>query len=106
MRVTAGQGTTTWTVQRGYNGTALAFHFADDDISDIPVTTTLQAAIENTIPIHVASATGFPSSGPFVIQVDSEQMLVTGGQGTTTWTVQRGYNGTTSSSHTAGATLR
>ena len=79
---------------------------ADTDIvGSAAATTTLQNAIDNDSNFQVASAAGFPSSGPFVIQVGQEQMLVTGGQGTTTWTVNRGYNGTALAKHSAGATL-
>lgn|SRR5262245_47688714 len=55
--------------------------------------------------LPVAFASGFPTSGNFVVQVDQEQILVTGGQGTTTWFVTRGYNGTTASAHGMGATV-
>ena len=61
--------------------------------------------------ITVANAARFPvSNSPFtsfVIQVDREQMLVTGvgGVNDTTWTVQRGYNSTTAAAHAAGATV-
>lgn len=53
--------------------------------------------------IAVASARGFPTAGNFLIQIDSETMQVTGGQGTTTWTVTRGYNGSTAAAHSNGA---
>jgi hypothetical protein len=55
--------------------------------------------------IIVESASGFPTSGNFVIQVDQEQMLVTGGQGTATWLVTPGYSGTTPAAHAMGATV-
>jgi hypothetical protein len=45
--------------------------------------------------MNVASASGFPGSGNYYVQVDTEVMEVTGGQGTTTWTVVRGANGST-----------
>ena len=45
--------------------------------------------------ITVASAAGFPTSGTYYVRVDNEVMQVTGGQGTTTWTVTRGQLGTT-----------
>ena len=48
------------------------------------------------------SATGFPGSGPYSIMIDSEQMSVTAGFGTTTWTVTRGTGGTTAATHTNG----
>jgi predicted CXXCH cytochrome family protein len=54
--------------------------------------------------ITVASASGFPMTD-FVIEVGAEQMLVTGGQGTTTWTVTRGYNGTVPGSPASGTVV-
>jgi len=70
-------------------------------------TTYLSAAITTTTAtsITVASATNFPSSGSFIITVDSEQMNVTAGAGTTTWTVTRGVNGTTKATHSANAVI-
>jgi hypothetical protein len=69
--------------------------------------TTLSAAITTTdgTSISVASATGAPASGDFVIIIDSERMLVTAGHGTTTWTVTRGYDGSTAATHLNGATV-
>ena len=55
--------------------------------------------------LTVSSASGFPTSGQFAIQIDNEQMLVTDGQGTTTWTVTRGFNYSAAASHTTGATV-
>lgn len=55
--------------------------------------------------LTVTSASGFPTSGNYTIEIDGETMLVIGGQGTTTWTVVRGYAGTTATSHTAGTTV-
>jgi hypothetical protein len=49
--------------------------------------------------ISLTSAAGFPGAGNYYIMVDSEQMQVTAGQGTTTWTVTRGTNGTTAATH-------
>lgn len=45
--------------------------------------------------LKVASAAGFPGAGNYFIQVRTEVMTVTGGQGTTTWVVTRGTNGST-----------
>ncbi len=53
--------------------------------------------------LAVGTATGFPTSGAFTIQVDNEQMTVTAGQGSTVWTVQRGVNGTLPAAHAAGS---
>jgi len=68
-------------------------------------TTLVGNITSSTSPITVSSTASFPFSGSFVIQIDSEQMLVTGGQGTTTWTVTRGINGTIATSHTSGAAV-
>jgi hypothetical protein len=62
--------------------------------------TTLAAAINSSqTTITVASASGFPTSGTFRVRIDDEDMTVTGGQGTTTWTVTRAVNSTTAASH-------
>jgi hypothetical protein len=62
--------------------------------------TTLAAAITaSQTTVTVASASGFPASGTFRVRIDDEDMTVTGGQGTTTWTVTRGVNSTTAASH-------
>ncbi|MBD1848276.1 S8 family serine peptidase [Cyanobacteria bacterium FACHB-63] len=62
--------------------------------------TQLSSAINATVvSITVASAAGFPTSGNYQIKIGSEQLTVTAGQGTTTWTVMRGVNGTTAAAH-------
>jgi subtilisin family serine protease len=62
--------------------------------------TQLSSAINATVAsITVASAAGFPTSGNYQIKIGSEQLTVTAGQGTTTWTVTRGVNGTTAAAH-------
>lgn len=48
--------------------------------------------------LTVASATGFPTSS-FSVRVDDEYMTVTGGFGTTTWTVTRGAHASTATTH-------
>ena len=101
MQVTAGQGTLTWTVTRGYNSTTKATH-ALNDIVGWGVNSTSKppdtSSTDDTT-IMVNSAAGFPTSGNFTILVDSEQMQVTAGQGTTIWTVTRGYNSTAKALH-------
>lgn len=63
-------------------------------------TTDLNGAINNSVTsIVVDSALGFPNPGPFRILIDNEQMQVTGGYGTTTWTVIRAVDGTAAASH-------
>jgi hypothetical protein len=54
--------------------------------------------------VSVASASGFPAS-QFRIRIDDEVMTVTGGYGTTTWTVTRAVNGTTAASHATSQTV-
>ncbi len=49
--------------------------------------------------------TNSPLSGNLLIQIDSEIMLVTGGIGTTSITVMRGYLGTATATHSNGATV-
>jgi hypothetical protein len=53
--------------------------------------------------LTVASATGFPTSA-FTLRIDDEYMAVTGGFGTTTWTVTRGVNGSTAAAHVTAQT--
>jgi Multicopper oxidase len=55
--------------------------------------------------ITVASAAGFPAAGSYYIRIDNEVLQVTGGQGTTTWTVARGQLGTVAATHLAGAVV-
>ena len=72
-----------------------------------PQNTTLSVAIPDgtTTSITVGSAAGFSTTVNYLIQIDSEQMLVTGGKGTTTWIVTRGMNGTAAVDPTVGATV-
>lgn len=55
--------------------------------------------------ISVASATGFPTTTPYTILVDSEYLLVTSGAGTTTWGVTRAQEGSSAGTHVLGATV-
>ncbi len=72
-----------------------------------PGYTTLAAAITaaGSTSITVTSATGFPSTGNYGIMIDAENMTVTAGQGTTTWTVTRGVGGTTATTHSNAASV-
>lgn len=67
--------------------------------------TTLAADVTNSnatsLPVTVATA--FPTSGTFRIRIDNEIMNVIGGAGTTTWSVIRGIDKTTATTHTNGA---
>ena len=81
---------------------------SETGIQPIWVSTVLQQKIlTNTqTQINVASASAFPNpaNGAFTIQVENEQMSVTGASppladGTTNWTVTRGVNGTNAVPH-------
>ena len=67
--------------------------------------TTLAAAITTTggTSITVTSEAGFPAVD-FIISIDTEAMLVTN-VSTTTWTVTRGYEGSTAATHTNGTAI-
>jgi hypothetical protein len=52
--------------------------------------------------IQLDSPTGFPTSGSYIVTIDSENLLVTAGFGTTTWTVQRSYGNTKAAAHPSG----
>ncbi|MFL5978268.1 MAG: hypothetical protein ACJ76O_06550 [Gaiellaceae bacterium] len=67
--------------------------------------TTLNGALTaSATTLTVSSATGFPTTS-FVIRVDDEFMTVTAGFGTTTWTVTRGTNGSTATTHATAQTV-
>jgi hypothetical protein len=69
--------------------------------------TSLAAAITTVgqSSITVSDFLGFPASGAFSILIDAEVLRVTAGNGTTTWTVTRGYSGTTAATHLISATV-
>lgn len=56
--------------------------------------------------IVVASATVFPQDQNFRVRIGSELLEVTAGQGTTSWTVTRGVDGSTATPHGDGAGVR
>ncbi len=59
----------------------------------------------NGTALVVDSPTQFPVSGTIVIRIDNEEMLVTAGLNTTSWTVVRGVNGTTAATHSVNAVV-
>lgn len=70
-----------------------------------PASSTLTASITNSqSTITVASATGWPSTGNFRVQVGTEIMLCTSRSGTTL-TVSRGQEGSTAASAASGASV-
>lgn len=66
----------------------------------------LAAAVANTSVTTITVAGAWPAQGPFRIEVDSEIMLVTAGSSGTSWTVERGVDGTTAATHALGAQVR
>lgn len=79
--------------------------------SSIAAVTNLQVtANPGDTSIQVASSSGWPGSFPFIISLDygsanEELVLVTAG-GPTSFTVTRAYDGTSASTHNAGAVVR
>jgi|GEM_PF-73962 len=77
------------------------------NLSVSPPRTSVSAAAlsASSTTVRVASASAFPQSGTFSIQIDNEIMNVTAGAGSTTWTVSRGSSGTTAAAHIIGASV-
>ena len=88
-------------------GTFAALTAADAAYYQVnPKTTTRPTATTaGQTTITVASAAGFPTSGNYYIRIDNEVLQVTGGQGTTTWTVSRGQLNTAAGAHASGAVV-
>lgn len=68
---------------------------------DLTTTTTADPGSGGTT-LAVTANSKFPASGSYKIDVEGERMLVTAGQGTNSWTVTRGIDGTTAVAHTTG----
>jgi hypothetical protein len=106
MTVTSGvdhhDGTTTWQVVRGANKTM-------HNQGAIASRTVVDAISATQTALAVGGNLNFPTTFPFTILVDDEVMLVTGVLGTNTgapiWQVQRGYDGTTATTHNNGANV-
>jgi Tfp pilus assembly protein PilV len=75
--------------------------------ADTSPATTLGGALDaSATSLTVSSAAGFPASAEFRVKIDGEIVLVTaGGSGTTAWSVKRGQDGTTATTHSAGASV-
>lgn len=89
------------------SGAVTALGVADSTYYQVnPKTTTRPTATTAAATsITVASASGFPTAGTYAVRIDNEVLQVTGGQGTTTWTVSRGQLGTAAAAHVSGATV-
>jgi Tfp pilus assembly protein PilV len=79
--------------------------------TDTAASTTLSAAIttttQTTVPVQ-ATITGFPTTGPFLVKIDNEYMLINN-RSTSTWALyqsaDRGLLGSTAATHSSGATV-
>jgi Tfp pilus assembly protein PilV len=79
---------------------------ADEAYAPDSMTTTVTGGLTSSgATLTVAGWTGFPVSPEFRVTIDSEVLIVTAGAGTTTWTVERGGDGTSPAAHSAGATV-
>lgn len=68
--------------------------------------TTLNGGIDAVvIAAVVRDALGFPTTGDYKVTIDDERLAVTAGQGTTSWTVTRGVDGTSAAIHADGAAV-
>lgn len=97
------------------SGVATNGAFYDPSVSGV-LSTTLNGSISTgATTIVVTSATGWPSSGNYYARIgtvgaetgtgSSEVVQVTGGQGTTSWTVTRGVLGTTALAFASGVVV-
>jgi Tfp pilus assembly protein PilV len=79
---------------------------ADEAYAPDSATTTVTGGLTSTgTTLTVAGWSGFPASPEFRVTIDSEVLIVSAGAGTTTWTVERGGDGTSPAAHAAGATV-
>ncbi|HSS08902.1 MAG TPA: multicopper oxidase domain-containing protein, partial [Acidimicrobiales bacterium] len=89
------------------SGTFTALGLDDSSYYQVSPKTTTRTSATTTgqTTITVASAAGFPAAGAYYVRVDNEIPQVTGGQGTTTWTVARGQLGTAAATHATNASV-
>jgi len=89
------------------SGSASALAVDDGNYYQVNPRTTTRPNSTNTTQttITVASAAGFPTTNGYYIRIDNEDMQVTGGAGTTTWTVVRHALLSTATTHASGATV-
>ena len=95
------------------SGSVQALAFQDNSYYQVNPKTTTRPSTSGTMgtgatTTAVSAAAGFPTTNGFYIRIDNEVMQVTGGAGTTTWTVCRTAAcrlGTALASHNAGATV-
>ena len=80
-----------------YDGAYLTF-------ASFPVGTLLAAITDTATTVLMSGGTGIANGD--VLYVESEEMLVSSGEGTDTLTVTRGHNGTTAVAHASGVQFR
>jgi len=74
--------------------------------------TTINGNINSSVTsVILSTATGFPTNYPFILALDynaaaEELVKVTAKTASTTFTIERGYNGTTAQAHRTGAVVR
>jgi len=95
-----------WNASAGYGSHLFLTNCRFTDFSGGQTTTLNGSITAGQTTITITSATGFPSSGTYLIEIDGEIMQVQGGQGTATWTVGRGRSNTTAFLHSNGATVK
>jgi predicted outer membrane repeat protein len=103
MRVTGVAGNV-FTVIRGFNGTTAATHAAGVAVTLVGSNVTANNVLVADTTITVADASTFPTVGGFAIQINNEKMQVVSVAGNV-FSVQRGFNGTVATTHTAGTTV-
>jgi FtsP/CotA-like multicopper oxidase with cupredoxin domain len=92
------------TLQSGAVGALAA---ADNSFYKVNAKTTTSSSAQTSgaTTLNVSSAAGFPTAGNYYVRVGTEVERVTGGQGTTSWTVVRHTLGTNAAAHASGATV-
>lgn len=106
--VTSGQGTLTWTITRGIDGTPAASHANGAQIYLLAPSTAINQGggiASGDTSFVVSSSTGFPATGCFLAQLESEHIAVCTVAGTTWSSVTRNVNGTLAASHANGTPI-
>ncbi|MGB8168741.1 MAG: alkaline phosphatase family protein [Chthoniobacteraceae bacterium] len=96
------------TLVPGYNFDGLQVPFVQrlgDNAQGTTLAAALGGAAANTS-LSVSSVAGFPTVNNFLIQIDTEHLLVTTGAGTPTWTVVRAQTGSVRAAHNLGAQVK
>lgn len=99
-------GTVTITIPANFSGGTVAVSYLGQVSawSKLITSNLNNTDVTSTLNNNATFVPDWPNAGNFVIQMSgsSEQMLVTAGQGTGAWTVTRGFNSTSKTTHTIG----